>query len=168
MRAAQIKLNHVKPERLTTKTGCCGDADDADDYDDDGGDGGADHDVSFNSESLWFQEEQGIMGDAVPDTALSEERDFLLQVVSLPDREAVEVLHRHPEQAEELRLGEVPLPGRETFGHNRGAQREREVRAEKIMASPTEGQGGRFTSSRVLSTPGGSLLRPLWVTTNTS
>lgn len=122
----------------------------------------------FNSESLWFQEEQGIMGDAVPDTALSEERDFLLQVVSLPDREAVEVLHRHPEQAEELRLGEVPLPGRETFGHNRGAQREREVRAEKIMVSPTEGQGGRFTSSRVLSTPGGSLLRPLWVTTNTS
>lgn len=80
----------------------------------------------FYSESLWFQEEQGIMGDAVPDTALSEEWDFLLQVVSLPDREAVEVLHGHPEHAEELRLGEVPLPGRETFSHNRGAQRETE------------------------------------------
>lgn len=80
----------------------------------------------FYSESLWLQEEQGIMGDAVPDTALSEERDFLLQVVSLPDREAVEVLHGHPEHAEELRLGEVPLPGREIFSHNRAAQRERE------------------------------------------
>lgn len=99
------------------------------------------------SESLWFQEEQGIMGDAVPDTALSEERDFLLQVVSLPDREAFEVLQGHPKHAEELRLGEVPLSrggGRETFSHNRGAQREREVRAKKIMVSPTEGQGGRF------------------------
>lgn len=89
----------------------------------------------FYSESLWFQEEQGIMGDAVPDTALSEERDFLLQVVSLPDREAVEVLHGHPKHAEELCLGEVPLPGRETFSHNRAAQRERErdLRAEKII-----------------------------------
>lgn len=43
----------------------------------------------------------------------SEERDFLLQVIPLPDREAAEVLRRHPEHAEELGLGEVPLPGRE-------------------------------------------------------
>lgn len=72
----------------------------------------------FCSESVWFQdpaviqEEQGIVGDAAP--AASEETDFLLQVVSLPDGEAVKLLHGHPEDTEELLLREVSLQGRET------------------------------------------------------
>lgn len=57
-----------------------------------------------------IQEEQGIVGDEVP--AASEEADFLLQVVSLPNREAVKLLDRHPENTEELLLRQVPLqPG---------------------------------------------------------
>lgn len=74
--------------------------------------------MAFCSESLWFQEEQGIVGDAVQ----SEETDFLLQVVSLPDRQAVEVVDGHPEDAEELLLRQVHLPGRETC---RQTERER-------------------------------------------
>lgn len=66
-----------------------------------------------------FSGEQGIVGDAVQ----SEETDFLLQVVSLPDREAVEVLDGHPEDAEELLLREVPLPGRETYSTDRERER---------------------------------------------
>lgn len=79
--------------------------------------------MMFCSESLWFQEEQGIVGGGVP--AASEETDFLLQVVSLPDREAVEVLDGHPENAEELHLREVPLPGRETYRQTEKQGRER-------------------------------------------
>lgn len=52
--------------------------------------------MMFCSESVWFQdpaviqEEHGIVGHAVP--AASEETDFLLQVVPLPEREVVELL----------------------------------------------------------------------------
>lgn len=41
--------------------------------------------------------------------ATSEETDLLLQVVPLPEREAVELLDGHPENAVELLLGEMSL-----------------------------------------------------------
>lgn len=98
--------------------------------------------MAFSSESLWFQEEQGIVGDAVQ----SEETDFLLQVVSLPDREEVEVLDGHPEDTEELLLREVSLPGRETC-----RQRERERGGER-------GGNRRFIRQRETAT----VLPPAW------
>lgn len=89
--------------------------------------------MAFSSESLWFQEEQGIVGDAVQ----SEETDFLLQVVSLPDREEVEVLDGHPEDTEELLLREVSLPGRETC-RQREREREEVSAVETAVSSDSE------------------------------
>lgn len=51
------------------------------------------------------------MGDAVPPA--SEETEFLLKVVPLPQREAVELLDGHPENTEELLLREVSLQERD-------------------------------------------------------
>lgn len=42
---------------------------------------------------------------------LLEKRDFLLQFVSFPQREAVELCDRHPEQLLELLRGQMPLRG---------------------------------------------------------
>ncbi len=84
--------------------------------------------MTFCSESVWvqdpavIQEEQGIVGDAVQ--AASEETDFPLQVVSLPNRKLVKLLDGHPKNTEELLLREVPLQG-ERHAHRRG-ERERE------------------------------------------
>lgn len=43
-----------------------------------------------------------------------------------------------------------------------------EVRVERSRIFPALCEGSSFTSNWVLSTPGGSLLRPLWVTTSIS
>lgn len=100
------------------------------------------------------------MGAAAP--ATSEETDFLLQFVSLPDGEVVELLDGHPENTEELLLREVSLQGRETY---RDTERERGSSVNTIYLSTsvslTVSEADSFTSSLVLSTPGGSLLRPL-------
>lgn len=69
-------------------------------------------------QSPWFRdpavirEEQGIVGVAVP--AASEEAHLLLQVVPLPERQGVELLDGHPEDTEELLLGQVSLEGGDT------------------------------------------------------
>ncbi len=72
------------------------------------------------------------MGHAVP--AASEETDFLLQVVPLPERKVVELLDGHPENTEKLLLREVSLQGRETYtktGTHRERERERERARER-------------------------------------
>lgn len=53
------------------------------------------------------REEQGLLGRVVP--GRSEETDFLLQLVPLPEGQAVKVLDGHPEDAEELVLGQMSL-----------------------------------------------------------
>lgn len=70
-----------------------------------------------------IQEEQGIVGDAVP--AASEKTDFLLQGVPLPEREEVELLDGHPENTEELLLREVSLQGERHTDRQRNRERER-------------------------------------------
>lgn len=90
-------------------SGCCGCGCD----DDDDGVCAADNDVLFRvcgfSILPVIQEEQGVVGDGVP--AASEEEDLLLQVVPLPQREAVELLDGHPENTKELLLRQVSLQG---------------------------------------------------------
>ena len=68
--------------------------------------------MTFFSESV-SRKSRGIVGDAVP--VASEETHPLLQVVSLPDGETVELLDGHPENTEELLLREVSLRGGREF-----------------------------------------------------
>lgn len=101
----------------------------------------------------------------------SEEAGFLLQLIPLPQGQSGEVIRGHFKDPLEVLGRQVPLRGEKEDAALKGCAGPSPRLLSQVcpcLPVPEGQEGRRHTSSRVRSTPGGSLTRPRLVTISIS